>query len=196
MRRAKTGRNGVHTPVLPPGVIGATVREKGEAAMVVAKWIAGVGLALVAAGTAGAGTPTFPANATGDWRGMVQAKDASRHLFLHVHKTRAGDYVATLNSPEREPGALPVTPIAAEDGVLAFAADGGQFRGQWSQVNGRWEGTWTEAGVSAPLVLSMNVDSTAPRIATSPDVVTILQGLPPIQPSATAPPEIVPPAAR
>ena len=165
--------------------------------MVVAKWISGAGLALAAATAASAGAPAFPANATGDWRGMVQAKDASRHLFLHVHKTRAGDYVATLNSPERAPGALPVTPIAAEDGVLAFAADGGQFRGQWSQANGRWEGTWTEAGVSAPLVLSMNVDSTASRIAApTPDITTMLQALPSLNQTLNPPPEIAPPAAR
>jgi hypothetical protein len=127
---------------------------------------------------------------------MVQAKDASKHLFLHVHKTRAGDYVATLNSPEREPGALPVTPIAAADGVLAFAADGGQFRGQWSQANGRWEGTWTEAGVSAPLVLSLNVDSTGPRLAPS-SIPNIVELTPPsIGPFQASPTDIVPPAAR
>ncbi len=138
--------------------------------MVITRWIAGAALALMAAGAAGAGAPAFPAGAAGDWTGTVQAKDAQRHLFLHIHETHAG-VTATLNSPEGPAGGVVVRPLAADDGVLAFAADGGQFQGQWSAANGRWEGTWTEQGVSAPLTLSLNGDSTMSRIARRPIIV-------------------------
>ncbi len=161
--------------------------------MVVSRWIASAGLVLLAAGPAGAGAPSFPAGAAGDWVGTVRAKDAPRHVFLHIHETHAG-VTAILNSPEGPAGGVAVRPLAADDGVLAFAADGGQFRGRWSAANGRWEGTWTEAGSSAPLTLSLNDDSAMPRIARRPVIVTPPAGLPATR--GADPAEIAPPAAR
>jgi hypothetical protein len=131
-----------------------------DTTMAISRWIAGAGLTLLAVTSAGAGAPTFPVTAAGDWAGTVQAKDMPRHLFLHIHTTHAG-IVATLDSPEGPAGGAVVRPLAADDGVLAFAADGGRFTGQWSEANGRWEGTWTEQGVSAPLVLRFNDDGAA-----------------------------------
>ena len=160
--------------------------------MVISRGIAGAGLALLA-GIAAAATPTFPAGAAGDWVGTVRAKDAPRHVFVHIHKTHGG-FTATLNSPEGPAGGVVVRPLAADDGALAFTADGGEFRGRWSEANGRWEGTWTEAGVSAPLTLSFNDDSAMRRIARSPVVVTPPTGLPALR--GAGPPEVVPPAAR
>ena len=160
--------------------------------MVGSKWIVGAGLAFLWAATAGAGTPSFPASATGDWAGTVRAKDAPRHLFLHIHKTHTG-YMATLDSPEGPAGGVEARPIAAGDGVLAFAADGGQFRGRWNDADGRWEGTWTEGGVSARLTLSFNDDSVMRTIIRPRD------DSPAVEPSETRriePPEVVPPSAR
>lgn len=160
--------------------------------MALSRWIAGAGLAFLAAAPAGARTPSFPAGAAGDWTGVVQAKDAPCHLFLHIRKTRAG-YTAMLDSPEGPAGGVVARPLAADDGVLAFVADGGQFRGQWSAANGRWEGIWTEAGVSAPLTLSFNDDSAARMIARHRD------DSPAIEPSEAGrvePSDSAPPAAR
>jgi len=161
--------------------------------MVICREIAGAGLALLVAGTAGAATPSFPASAAGDWAGTVRAKDAPRHVFVHIHKTQGG-FTAVLNSPEGPAGGVVVRPLAADDGILAFAANGGEFRGRWSEANGRWEGTWIEAGVSAPLTLSFNDDSAMPRIARRPVAVTPPMGLP--APRGVDPPEVAPPAAR
>jgi hypothetical protein len=163
--------------------------------MVTSRWIAGAGLALLAAGTAGAGTPTFPASAAGDWVGTVRARDAQRHLFLHIHTTHTG-VVAILNSPEGPPGGAVVRPLAADDGVLAFAADGGRFQGRWNTTDGRWEGTWTEAGVSAPLTLSLNDDG-AMRTRLGPAPASPVIETPPLDIRGRSDPaEIVPPPAR
>ena len=160
--------------------------------MVIARGIAGLGFALAVVSAASA-TPTFPANATGDWRGMVQAKDAPRHLFVHIHKTRAGEYVATLYSPEDKAGDMVARPLEAPEGVLAFAADGGQFRGDWNDARGRWEGTWTQSGASAPLVLTLNDDSTAVRAERLQSLEDTMKSIPP---RPAIPPEFVPPSAR
>lgn len=162
--------------------------------MAVAKWVAGASVALLA--TAAAAAPTFPANATGDWSGTVQAKDAPKHLFLHIHKTRGG-YVATLDSPEREAGAIAVTPLGSADGILAFAADGGRFRGVWSDARGRWEGTWTEGDSMTPLTLSFNADnSMQPMMRLKSGARSPVVDGPEKAPAAVPPPDIVPPAAR
>jgi hypothetical protein len=145
--------------------------------MVILSWLAGAGLALLVVGAAKAGSPFFPASAAGDWVGTVQAKDAPRHIFLHIHQTHAG-VTAILNSPEGPAGGVAVRPLAADDGVLAFATDGGQFRGQWSAANGRWEGTWTERGADAPLTLSLNDDSAMQRLASHPAIVMSPAGSP------------------
>lgn len=163
--------------------------------MAIGKCIWGAGFALAAVTAAGATTPGFPDAAVGDWSGTVQLRGAQKHLFVHIHKTQTGDYAATLDSPEHRAGAIPATPIAAPEGILAFTADGGQFRGAWSDANGRWEGVWTEAGSSAPMTLSFNDNNSSLRLRSKDGTSPAIE-LPRTGPRVGFPPEVVPPSAR
>jgi hypothetical protein len=175
--------------------------------MAIAKWIWGAGFALAFATTAGATRPTFagatpdsarpvfPAGAEGDWSGTARVKGPAKHLFVHIHKTRAGDYAATVDSPEAETGAVPATPLAAPEGFLAFAADGGEFRGKWNDNRGRWEGTWAEDGLSAPMTLSFNDNSSMSRLRSNDAKSPVIETLPSL-PRIGFPAEVVPPSAR
>jgi hypothetical protein len=124
------------------------------------KWITGAGLTLaLAAGTAAHATSSFPSSARGDWTGTLGSKSGAVHIFIHIHRTVSGDYVATMDSPDRGAARVPVTPIAAADHALAFAANGAEFRGDWDAARGQWQGVWTEAGASWPVSLRYDIDS-------------------------------------
>jgi hypothetical protein len=160
----------------------------------IAKGIAGLGFALVIATGAGASTPAFPDAAIGDWSGTVQIKGMPKHLFVHIHKTPTG-YAATLDSPERQAGAVQATPIDAPDGVLAFEAGGGQFRGVWNEARGRWEGAWTESGLTALAQLSFNDDNSTRRLRSNGATSPVIE-LPQNAPRLGFPPDVVQPSGR
>lgn len=162
--------------------------------MALLKWISGASLAFVAVATAAAAsTPAFPKHATGNWEGTLQTKDGPRRLFVNIYWRFSGDYAATLFSPEQKIGTVVVRPLGASGGTLAFTANGGQFQGEWSEANSRWEGTWTEEGSTAPLILSLNDDPAVLQLE------QILAGSINIQATTgtpAIPPDIVPPSAR
>jgi hypothetical protein len=117
---------------------------------------------LGAAGTASA-TPSYPASAAGDWTGTLGSGGAARHIFVHIHKTLAGAYLGTMDSPDSASREVALSPMSMTDGSLAFAAGDATFRGQWDPMHGQWTGTWTEAGQTWPVSLKQDVDNATSR---------------------------------
>jgi len=115
-----------------------------------------------AAAIAGA-TPSYPANAAGDWSGTIRSGGAAKHIFVHIRRTLAGAYVGTMDSPEGVERNVEIKPLAATDGAFAFAAGQARFQGEWDAARGRWTGTWTDAGESWPVDLQQDVDSATSR---------------------------------
>jgi len=64
-----------------------------------------------------------------------------------------------MTSPELGGANIPLRPLAAGRNVLAFAADGARFRGDWDPLHERWDGTWTQSGDNLPLRLTQNDDN-------------------------------------
>ena len=113
--------------------------------------------------------PLYPANSTGDWAGTIGPGGSTRHVFVHIRKTQAGGYVGVMDSPETSASSVPIAPVDAPAGALAFAGGGAQFRGDWDAAHGQWRGTWTEAGASWPVSLRYDLEDNSPaRIARTP----------------------------
>jgi hypothetical protein len=114
-------------------------------------------------------TPSYPANAAGDWAGAIGSDGVAKHIFVHIHQTLSGGYAGTIDSPEGGNRNVPIRPIAAIDHAFAFAAGNAVFRGEWDSVRGQWRGTWMEAGASWPVNLRQDVDNaTSTRLIHKP----------------------------
>src|ERR1700693_3753772 len=88
----------------------------------------------------------------GDWEGTLHAGVANLHLVLHVTKTDAGTFEATLDSVDQAAYGIPVSSITLKDSKLSLGVDAvhGTYEGKVSSDGGGISGTWTQ---SQPLLL-------------------------------------------
>jgi hypothetical protein len=114
----------------------------------------GIGLAVAACAIP---TVTSASAAVGRWLGQLDGADG-RRVAVSIGKTSGSAYRGTVTRTGQAEDAVPLQTIEASPDRLAFSAPGVRFEGRWNAVAGQWQGTWTEAGVSAPLSLRWNTD--------------------------------------
>jgi len=100
----------------------------------------------------------------GSWAGTLEVGGTELRIVFHV-KQDDGGLSATMDSPDQGATGIPVSSVTVEgDSVtLAVARINGRYEGALSSDGSTMEGSWTQGGQSAPLVLTpANEDGAAP----------------------------------
>jgi len=111
---------------------------------------------LLAAAAMAVSTPAAAQDAEGDWVGMLEPAPGTRlPLVVHIARNDAGALSGTMDSPTQGATGLPLAEIALAEGRLAFKvpAVAGEYAGTWNAATSRWQGEWSQAGMSWPLNL-------------------------------------------
>ena len=112
-------------------------------------------LLLAVVATVGNGMAQDGSSPVGDWEGVLSAMGQELTVVFHVTQAEDGTYAATLDSPDQGALGIPCeAPIIEGTSVMIpVAAVGGGFEGTISQDGSMIDGTWSQGGSSAPLVL-------------------------------------------
>jgi len=121
--------------------------------------------AFIVAGSLGHAFAQMPPDPVGDWQGTLSAGGAELRLVLHITKTDASGFQATIDSID-QPGAngIPVTSISLKGSDLILLANSihasynGKFNGDATVI----DGTWTQ---SQPIPLSFRRVTAAAKTA-------------------------------
>jgi hypothetical protein len=89
----------------------------------------------------------------GDWQGTLRAGETELRLALHIAKSAAGAYRATMDSIDQGAKGIPVTSMSFQDSELIFSVDSiqGSYAGTASGDGTAMIGTWSQRGQSFPL---------------------------------------------
>ena len=95
-----------------------------------------------------------PASLAGNYTGTLQAGEAQLHLVLHLKKTAAGAYLASLDSLDQGVYAIEATStkIAAATLNLEVTSVGAHFVGKISPDHQTIDGMWSQGDASLPLI--------------------------------------------
>lgn len=91
----------------------------------------------------------------GDWQGTLMAEGQIVRVIFHITEHDDGSLSATFDSPDQGAIGIPFDSCTFEDGrlTLEVARIGGRYDGRLTQDGNRIEGTWSQIGGEAPLVL-------------------------------------------
>ncbi len=89
----------------------------------------------------------------GHWKGALTVSGMQLHIVIHLGQLPDGSYSATMDSPDQGATGIPATSAECNfpNVKITWAAIGGVYTGK--MVNGKLNGTWSQAKVSLPLNL-------------------------------------------
>jgi CubicO group peptidase (beta-lactamase class C family) len=108
--------------------------------------------------------PAAAQDAKGDWQGTLQpAPTAKLRLALHIAGAD-GTLTGTMDSIDQGAFGIPLAAIVQTADRLSFTvpAVGGTYAGQWNAEAKEWRGTWSQAGMSWPLVFAPHAPTAPP----------------------------------
>ena len=105
----------------------------------------------------------------GDWQGTLSNGPVELRLVLHFGADGQG-FKASLDSPDQGAKGIPVASVRFADSALAFEVPSirGSYTGKANADVTTITGTWTQLGMSAPLVLTRFVPPAAVRRISKP----------------------------
>jgi dienelactone hydrolase len=104
--------------------------------------------------------PAPPSDIDGVWMGSLAAGPSTLRLVFHITNTEDG-LTATMDSPDQGVNGLPVTAVKREGSALTLELKqaGAAFTGTIDKDVSTIDGTWSQGGGSAPLVLKRVKDT-------------------------------------
>lgn len=99
----------------------------------------------------------FAQEAKGDWAGTLEVTPGSKlRLAVHISAAADGALKGTMDSLDQGAFGIPLAEIAASPTKLTFTvpAVAGRYDASWDPAAKRWSGTWTQSGITWPLVFS------------------------------------------
>ncbi len=117
--------------------------------------LACLGPLLVLGSDKGAPSPEDSEGVQGIWEGALKVKTMELRLVFHISAKPDGTLAATMDSPDQGVTGIPVDTVTLEKGVLRLESKliQGVFEGSVKPDGSSAEGTWTQPGVSLPLLL-------------------------------------------
>lgn len=111
-----------------------------------------------------------PAPIAGNYSGTLQAGEAQLHLVLHLTKTAAGAYHASLDSLDQGVFAIEASSIklAAATLSLEVTSVGARFEGTVSPDHQTIDGLWSQGDAALPLVFHRETSGAAARKPAAP----------------------------
>ena len=107
-----------------------------------------------------AGPPTGPAPLSGQWKGPLKLLGGEITVIITVVPLSNGTYYAALDAPQQRISRMPVeVELKGADLTLRIEQAGSRFVGKVLDDGARLSGTWTQPGLTAPLVLRRAVAS-------------------------------------
>ena len=91
----------------------------------------------------------------GDLEGTLDAGAQGKlRVVLHVTQAKDGSLSATMDSPDQDATAIPITTITYKEPALHFESDPikGSYDGKMNKENSEIAGDWTQGGGTLPLV--------------------------------------------
>ena len=101
-----------------------------------------------------------PSDIDGAWAGVIDTGTAKLRLVFHITTTEDG-LAATMDSPDQGVNGLPVTAVTRNASALKLELKqaGAVFEGKVDENLTTIDGTWSQGGGSAPLILKRAKDS-------------------------------------
>jgi len=87
---------------------------------------------------------------TGDWYGQLTFPGGKLRIGLHITKTANG-YTGTMDSPDQGANGIPLTTVAFENNIFAFAIPQGGINYKGTPEGAAIKGMFTQNGTSIPL---------------------------------------------
>ncbi|WP_193415774.1 alpha/beta hydrolase family protein, partial [Hymenobacter coccineus] len=119
-----------------------------------------------------AGAPAAgPAPLNGQWKGPLKLLGGEITLIITIVPLSNGTYYAALDAPQQRISRMPVeVEVKGDDLTLRVEQAGSRFVGKVLNDGASLSGTWTQPGLTAPLVLVRAVASqqAATRLRTAP----------------------------
>jgi len=112
-----------------------------------------------------------PSLADGDWAGLLQTKDGSLHVVIHVKSDKAGKEYVSLDSPDQDAKNLEGSDAVLSGRSFSFKMPQlhGEYAGTLTEDGKAIAGTWAQQGSSMPLRLTKAPsDPSAPTASTAP----------------------------
>jgi CubicO group peptidase (beta-lactamase class C family) len=113
-------------------------------------------------------TPTWAAEAQGDWLGTLTVSPAlNLRIAVHIRKSPQGVYAATWDSVDQGLFDAPVADLAVTGEALSFdiTSLGAHYAAKWDAAAGQWAGQWSQVGKVFPLDLARGVAPPQPAVA-------------------------------
>jgi len=104
--------------------------------------------------------PAKPSDIDGAWLGTIDTGAVKLRIVFHITNTEDG-LTATMDSPDQGAKGIPVTAVTRAGASLKLEMKqiGGGFEGKIAPDLSTIDGTWTQGGGSAPLVLKRGKDT-------------------------------------
>ncbi|SHI29858.1 hypothetical protein SAMN02745146_0426 [Hymenobacter daecheongensis DSM 21074] len=107
----------------------------------------------------------------GQWKGQLAVPGGSLNLIVTIVPLTNGSYYAALDVPQQKISRMPVE-VAQKDNEVTLSIEqaGSRFVGKLRPDTGALNGTWTQPGLTAPLVLTRSnvAVTTAPKFKVAP----------------------------
>ena len=105
-------------------------------------------------GHAAAGPPAGPAPLNGQWKGPLKLLGGKITLYITIVPLSNGSYYAALDAPQQRISRMSVAvEVQGDDLTLRIEQAGSRFVGKVLNGGASLSGTWTQPGLTAPLVL-------------------------------------------
>jgi len=94
-------------------------------------------------------------SAAGDWQGNLNVGGSTLRIVFHISANAQGAYSGTLDSPDQNAFAIPLSSIALKGSTLHVDVEAahGSYEGVFSTDASEIAGAWTQGGSSLPLKL-------------------------------------------
>lgn len=109
--------------------------------------------------------PAKPSDIDGTWAGVLDTGTAKLRIVFHITNTADG-LSATMDSPDQGANGLPVTAVTRNASALKLELKqaGAAFEGKLDEALTTIDGTWSQGGSSAPLILKRAKDADAAQV--------------------------------
>ncbi len=109
--------------------------------------------------------------AAGIWNGMLDVGSAQLPLVFRIEAGAGGTLSATLDSPAQNAFGLPVASATFEAGVLTLSLTqlGASYSGTMNADGTQVDGTWSQGGMSLPLVVTKSDTPAGPNRPQHPE---------------------------